>query len=187
MKSGEKTKEKIAAAFKQLMVQRPFDNITITDITDACGLNRLTFYYHFQDKYDLMNWIFYRDVISPIRGSVNAENWPDKLYAALKVLKEDGDYYCSSVSYDRVELRRYIFEVSSEIMTEVVRGITKDSNAEDDHVSFFETFLSHGLSGILFDWIQAGMAEDPEIIVKNLVRIVDESSVQTIKNAAEII
>ncbi len=75
MKSGERTKEKIGSAFKKLMIDRPFDSITITDITDACSLNRLTFYYHFQDKYDLMNWIFYKDVIDPIRGSIDVDNW----------------------------------------------------------------------------------------------------------------
>ena len=173
MKSGEKTKERIAAAFKQLMIQRPFDSITITDITDACGLNRLTFYYHFQDKYDLMNWIFYKDVIEPVRGSVDVENWPDRLYNALKVLRDDGDYYCSSVSYDRVELRRYIYDVSSEIMTEVIRDITKNTDAEKEDIDFFTAFFSHGLSGILFDWIQRGMVEDPKDIVRRAVRVVD--------------
>ncbi|HAB61398.1 MAG TPA: dihydroxyacetone kinase transcriptional activator DhaS, partial [Lachnospiraceae bacterium] len=42
------TKQAIARGFKQLMKEKTFDKITILDITKTCGLNRQTFYYHFQ-------------------------------------------------------------------------------------------------------------------------------------------
>ena len=70
MKKGESTKRNIADAFKKLMKENDFDSITITDITDACDLNRLTFYYHFKDKYDLLNWIFYNEAITPFMEGV---------------------------------------------------------------------------------------------------------------------
>ena len=167
------------------MIERPFDTITITDITDACGLNRLTFYYHFQDKYDLMNWIFCKNVIDPIRGTIDVDNWPDKLYTALTVLKEDGDYYCSSVSYDRVELRTFLFDVSSEVMNEVIRDITKDREVDKEDIDFIVTFLSHGLSGILLDWIQEGMTEDPKDIVRRAVRIADGCKIYGSESVSE--
>lgn len=185
MKSGERTKEKIGSAFKKLMIDRPFDSITITDITDACSLNRLTFYYHFQDKYDLMNWIFYKDVIDPIRGSIDVDNWPDKLYSALTVLKEDGEYYCSSVSYDRVELRTYLFDVSFEVMTEVIRDITKDMDVEKEDIDFFVSFLAHGLSGMMLDWIQGGMTDDPHDIVRRVVSVVDGCKLYGFESVSE--
>lgn len=187
MKSGEKTKERMAAAFKKLMTQRQFDSITITDITDACGLNRLTFYYHFQDKYDLMNWIFYRDVIMAVRGSVDSENWPDMLYDALKAMKEDSDYYCSSVSYDRVELRKYIYDFSEEIMTAVIPDIAGVKGAAKDDNEFTVRFYSHGLAGVLFDWIRSGMQEDPSQIVKDAVGVFDRAGQSAPVQAAKII
>ena len=59
------TKRIIADGFRAVMAKKSFEKITISDITDQCGLNRQTFYYHFQDKYELLNWILYTEVITP--------------------------------------------------------------------------------------------------------------------------
>ena len=187
MKSGERTKERIAAAFKKLMIQGPFDGITITDITDECGLNRLTFYYHFQDKYDLMSWIFYKEIIEPLKGNVNADNWADMLYSALKTLKDDSDFYCSSITYDRVELRTYIYDVSEEIMSDVIHDITKEVDVAEEEIEFMSKFFSHGLAGMLFDWISSGMIEDPRDIVKNAVCVVDNCKLYGFAKKSQII
>ena len=173
MKSGERTKKRIAEAFKELMIKGPFDGITITDITDACELNRLTFYYHFQDKYDLMSWIFFKEIIEPLKGNVTVDNWAEMLLAALKTLKDDSDYYCSAITYGRIELRRYILDVSTEIMTDIIHDMVKETDLTKDEVDFTARFFSHGLSGILFDWIQQGMKEEPQSLVKNAVNVVE--------------
>ena len=52
------TKRALAAAMKELMEQMPFSKISVSDIAEQCGMNRKNFYYHFKDKYDLVNWIF---------------------------------------------------------------------------------------------------------------------------------
>lgn len=51
------TKRALAAALKELMEQKPFSKINVADICEKCGMNRKSFYYHFKDKYDLVNWI----------------------------------------------------------------------------------------------------------------------------------
>ena len=52
------TKNALAAALKELMNEIPFEKINISQISEKCHMNRKSFYYHFKDKYDLMNWIF---------------------------------------------------------------------------------------------------------------------------------
>ena len=54
------TKRALAAALKELMEQKPFSKINVAEICEKCGMNRKSFYYHFKDKYDLVNWIFGR-------------------------------------------------------------------------------------------------------------------------------
>ena len=51
------TKKVLAYALKSLMASRPLSKITVGDICEACDMNRKSFYYHFRDKYDLVNWI----------------------------------------------------------------------------------------------------------------------------------
>ena len=52
------TKDVISQSFKNLMEKKSFDKITISDISDEAKINRQTFYYHFHDKYELLNTIF---------------------------------------------------------------------------------------------------------------------------------
>ena len=55
---AERTKIWIADAMKRLLVKKPLEKIFVTDICKEAEIERPTFYYHFNDKYDLMAWIF---------------------------------------------------------------------------------------------------------------------------------
>ena len=59
MSDSNFTKNALAQSMKNLMRVRPFEKISVSDICVACGINRKSFYYHFRDKYDLVNCIFY--------------------------------------------------------------------------------------------------------------------------------
>ena len=48
------TKQQFADALSALLERKSLDRITVSDITDECGLNRQTFYYHFHDIYELI-------------------------------------------------------------------------------------------------------------------------------------
>lgn len=52
------TKLALANALKELLEEQPFEKISVSDICERCHMNRKSFYYHFRDKYDLVNWIF---------------------------------------------------------------------------------------------------------------------------------
>lgn len=58
------TKRALAAALKELMEHMSFSQITISDICGKCDMSRKSFYYHFKDKYDLINWIFDTEFLS---------------------------------------------------------------------------------------------------------------------------
>ena len=93
------TKKAIAAALKQVCREKPFDKISIADITAVCGLNRQTFYYHFQDKYELINWMFYTDMLE----NVNSFNDPSKLTESFvkvcKALYAERKFYFACFQY----------------------------------------------------------------------------------------
>lgn len=69
------TKNALAAALKQLMNEKPFEKISVGDICECCNMNRKSFYYHFQDKYDLVNWIFDTEFIAHARKMNYSDNW----------------------------------------------------------------------------------------------------------------
>lgn len=61
------TKQALAEALKSLLAEQPFSKVSVGDICKACGMSRKSFYYHFKDKYDLLNWIFYTEFVSRIQ------------------------------------------------------------------------------------------------------------------------
>lgn len=65
--TSNNTKHALAAALKTLMAQKPFEKITINEITELCGMRRQNFYYHFSDVYELLRWMFDEEAISLLR------------------------------------------------------------------------------------------------------------------------
>lgn len=68
------TKKALANALKELMTDIPFEKINVAQICEKCNMNRKSFYYHFKDKYDLVNWIFDVEVLSVM--TQNADSYP---------------------------------------------------------------------------------------------------------------
>ena len=68
MAHSVKTKIALASSIKQLMQEKAFEKISITDICDGCNMSRKSFYYHFKDKYDLVNWIFHTEFIEAVKN-----------------------------------------------------------------------------------------------------------------------
>ena len=80
------TKRALEASLKNLLAKRPLDKITVTDITEDCGINRKSFYYHYQDIYSVLEWIVAREICTPLRydESVSAEDWCMQALALLR-------------------------------------------------------------------------------------------------------
>ena len=75
---SEITKRKIAFALKELMETIPFEKITISDISQKSGIHRQTFYYHFQDRYELLDWLLNMELVSNFIEDFSYENIEDK-------------------------------------------------------------------------------------------------------------
>lgn len=73
------TKHALALALRGLMTEMPFEKINVAQICERCDMNRKSFYYHFRDKYDLVNWIFDTEFVELLKnenfGSNYTEHW----------------------------------------------------------------------------------------------------------------
>lgn len=72
------TKRALAAALRELMEEAPFEKINVARICARCGMSRKSFYYHFKDKYDLVNWIFDTEFIKLGNALTNASSPDDR-------------------------------------------------------------------------------------------------------------
>lgn len=55
---SQMTKKSLAVSLKKMLAQKPLEKIKVIDITEDCEVNRQTFYYHFKDIYDLLEWVY---------------------------------------------------------------------------------------------------------------------------------
>lgn len=93
------TKRALAAALKELMQTKPFSKISVSDICEACDMNRKSFYYHFKDKYDLVNWIYYTECVTALKEKDYRTGW-DLLEDLCAYFYENRSFYRKTLYVD---------------------------------------------------------------------------------------
>ena len=94
------TKAALEESLKRLLLKKPLDKITITDITTDCGISRMAFYYHFKDKYDVINWIFYTEITPLIGDTVSIDKWGSGMRALCHYILENKTFYTNVVQFE---------------------------------------------------------------------------------------
>ncbi len=162
------TKKALAQAMKDLMVREPFAKISVGDICDACGMNRKSFYYHFRDKYDLVNWIFYTEFIQAVQGTDYPTGW-DFLSRMCAYFYQERDFYRCAM---QIEGQNSFREYFGEIMTPFLTTLARDVSPELDDPQFYITFFVDAFLASLVRWLSEGTPMPPEEYAGRLKRFV---------------
>lgn len=171
------TKKAIAQSLIELTKQKSFDKISVADITKACLLNRQTFYYHFQDKYELLDWIYYNETFMPLLEDISFENWNDRLAELLRKMKADQYFYMNTIQCSENYFQEYLLKILITLFQEAIEMLDKDRKLSGDDKHFSACFYAHGLNGLIIDWASAGMKEPVEEMdqrIRRLVRSIEE-------------
>ena len=86
---SEITKRALENALKTLLLKKPLNKITISDVTEECGVNRMTFYYHFKDIYDLVEWCCLEDAGKALQDKKTYDTWEQGLTQIFYAVKEN--------------------------------------------------------------------------------------------------
>jgi probable dihydroxyacetone kinase regulator len=163
------TKKAIAAGIKELTKKKSFDKVTVSDITEICGLNRQTFYYHFQDKFELVDWIYYNEIISTIINDLSYDNWDEKVMQMLTKMKSEDYFYINTLKASvENEFREYLFRVTAELFCDIIGRIAANADMSEEQIKFIADFYAFGIVGIIISWVQHGMKEAPEYVTTQL-------------------
>ncbi len=159
------TKRAIADSLKDLTKVKSFDKIGVVDITEKCGINRQTFYYHFSDKYELLKWIYYNDYILPSLGDLTFGNWAEKLTASLTAMKNDYDFCMNTINHTDDYLKNYLVDTAETIFTEAIDVMDRNNELDKEPIKYFSRFFAYGLSGTIIEWMTKNdMETSPEKI-----------------------
>lgn len=166
------TKQALIASFKKLLETEPFDKITISDITNDCGLSRQTFYYHFRDIFDMIRWIYNSESLNEIGGKGGYGTWQDKIRELFDYTLNNKSLILGTFnSKCRNDLVGYYMDVSIRKISDIVEMKSDGDIAEKDK-KFIASVYAYAFVGIMVDWISDGMKESSEEMVDRVYKIV---------------
>ncbi len=174
------TKKAMADSLKSLMGKKNLEKITVSDIVHNCGLNRQTFYYHFKDKYDLVNWIYYNEIVSTLEKASDSGNWSSAMLEVLSIMKREKVFYIGSLNMDCQNIfYSYLFNATKSMLLKIINQVVKHAPSKRaiepvDRI-FIAEFYTYGLVGMVIQWAKKGMKEPPADIVSRLDHFIDDS------------
>ena len=149
MGAAEKTRQMLAQALKELMKTSPLEKISVGDFTQQAGVGRNTFYYHFKDKYDLVNWIFETESAQLLDSSAPADNWGDFLGQLDSYIRQNFSCYKNALDYSgQNSLQDYIFDVLEKRLTQRIGQMNEEMNLRmrPDEIAFTAGFFASALA-----------------------------------------
>ena len=170
------TKQALEQSLKNLLLQKPLTKITINDIAEDCGINRMTFYYHFKDIYDLVEWSCMEDARKALAEKKTDDTWQQGLLQIFEAVRENKPfilnvYHC--VHQERVEtyLKPLVDNLLMGVIDEEAAGLT----VREEDRRFIAQVYGYVFIGIMMDWIREDMRAQPEEIVEPLARLMKGS------------
>ena len=170
------TKRALEQSLKNLLLKKPLTKITVGDITDDCGINRMTFYYHFKDIYDLVEWSCLEDAKRALEEKKTYDTWQQGLLQIFKAVQENKPFILNVYRcVHREQVEKYLQPLVDQLLLNVINEEAAGITVRDEDKQFIAQVYSYMFIGLMLDWIKDDMREDPEEIVSRLATLIKGS------------
>ncbi len=170
------TKRALEQSLKNLLLKKPLTKITVGDIADDCGINRMTFYYHFKDIYDLVEWSCLEDAKRALDEKKTYETWQQGLLQIFEAVEENKPFILNVYRcVHREQVEKYLQPLVDQLFLGVINEETGNMTIRDEDKQFIAQIYSYIFIGLMLDWIKDDMREDPQPLVDRLARLIKGS------------
>ena len=169
--AADRTKYALANALKELMAQKPIDKISIHDLTERCGIRRQTFYYHFEDVYDLLRWMFQEEAVALLKQHDGMLLWQEGLLQLFHYIEDNRAVcLCALKSVGREHLKRFFQADIYAIIHNAVEQISTDVGAVQagvtpDDVALMTHIYVVAVAGVIESWLRSEIDRTPEQLI----------------------
>lgn len=168
MSVNEHTKYRLVKAIKEVMVAKALDQITVQEIVDQANITRQTFYRHFKDKYDLVNWYFDKEALKTIRQMGISCSLEEGLIGKFQCMEKNKVFFMSAFQSSGCNsLLEYDYQLIHNFYRDVI--LKKDKDAFTNEIDFLLTLYSYGAVNMIVNWTSKGMLIKPEVFAKLLI------------------
>ena len=175
----------LAESLKELSITKPIDKISIKEITDKAGVIRPTFYNHFQDKYELLEWITINELFTPTDPLLANGMLKEGLTFMLTTMEKEKEFYKRAVQLEGQNSFNEIFNRC--IANAIKKYINVDALVEMANYTWVSKdlvadFLAHSLSWVTIQWIKKGMNAPVDEMVDVYIKIFNNPFIGIISN-----
>lgn len=170
---SQTTKRALEASLKKLLLKKPINKITINDIAADCGVNRMTFYYHFTDIYDLARWACLEDCAQALANNKTYDTWQQGFLNIFNAVLENKPFIKNVYhALDREQIENYLNTQTHELLMGVIEEQAIGMFISEKDKEFIADFFKYAFNGIMLKWIADDMKEDPKYIVDRVSTLI---------------
>ena len=170
------TKRALADALKQMMEVKPIAKITVKDLVEICNVNRQTFYYHFDDVYDLLEWVFEEDANRVLPKEVLYERWQEDVMVFFQYLYDNSSFALNIYnSGSRLYMLRFLKGRLESCIRSFADLVSEGMNIDKQDYDFVIEFYSNGIIGLISQWMDMNMQTPKVITQERLIKMLGGS------------
>ncbi len=166
------TKKAIMEAFLVLAAKKPLSKITVKDIVDECGINRNTFYYHFQDIYALVDEFFISEAEAVLENVKRGNTWTDVFIEVTEALENEKaaiQNFYRNLGKEQIE--KYLCTIAESFVMRMMQSLDGYSELTDKKRELISSFYAYALCGMCIEWLDGGMKENGRSFVLRLKEV----------------
>lgn len=170
------TKRALEQSLKNLLLKKPLTKITVSDIAADCGINRMTFYYHFKDIYDLVEWACLEDAKRALDEKKTCDTWQQGLLQIFEAVQQNKPFILNVYRcVHREQVEKYLQPLVDHLLLDIIQEKSVGMTVRDEDKQFIAQIYSYIFIGLMLDWIKEDMREDPQNIVDRLAKLITGS------------
>lgn len=179
------TKKALRETMIKALNERPLDKIKVKELVEECGVNRNTFYYHYKDIYELLADIFETETEAIAEDFQDEDDDWERIFIESSRFALENKKMIFNVynSISRETLERYLYNVSAQIVARYVNKQSVGMNVSERDKELIILFYKHAVVGIILEWLQRRMKDEPEAVISRLLRLMNNSVKNALKNA----
>ena len=174
------TKGAIMTAFEEMLSEMTFDKITVSALVKRSGISSNTFYYHYRDKFELLNECFGMK-LAVIRADGNNDGnndeystWQNAIKVFFKMCRDNPKLIHHIFdSLSREQLEHYIFEITDKVFISYVRKKAAGRDVSEKRIREIARFYSYAFIGFFLEYIWDDMEDDVDAKVDHLSELFD--------------
>jgi len=165
MKQSERSKQWMADALLILIKDTPYNQISVTDITEKAGVSRLTFYRNFESKEDILQFHFDR-VFSEYTSSFQAEE-----FDLEQALGQCFNFWQNLKSDIKVYLKNDLHMVMYRPFEKYLNFVLSKGQYKDSFSQIQKTFIVGGLFSSMLSLVEEQLQQNPKEIASAVLEI----------------